>query len=875
MSATSKDTSTATTPSFLSALVVGVVVFAVYMIAFFLLHGRYRHIYQPRTLLAPVSKRPPELPPGFFAWFGAIARAPDILVFDMNGPDAYFFVRFIRLMCLILLPVWILTWAVLMPVTATKPNGGLTQLNIFTFGNVQKNHQIKHLAHLLVSVVVILYILFMIYREYKHFVIVRQEYLSSPAHGRLARSRTVMLNNLPASLLSADAIRSIVPTPITHVWLPRKTKALDKLFDERDDECARLESAEGSLLSTAAKNVRKNKVPTTDAVDPEKAGGVVERYVAPKQMPTHKTGLPVLKMLVGKKHRTLETSPAYVRERNERITEERQAYRAAVRTGDGTTFALVNSAFVRFERMEDAHAFARDVKAMAGSKLVGAAVEVVPEDIIWSNLAMSPVMRKVRTGVSWALTIGLIIIWAIPVAVVGVISNVNYLCSEVSFLSWICKLPKVVVGIIQGVLPPVLLAVLFMLLPIVLRILVRLQGEPRRSDVERKLFSRFWLFQVVHGFLIITFASGLPAALKNISKTTSGLPTQLAQQLPGASIFFLTFVITTMLSTAGGTNARVVPLVMANVKKILGASTPRGVWKMEWGMGALPLATVWPPVALLGCICIVYSIIQPVVVGFGAVGFVLYVPLFSLSFLCRVADGGVFFRIYITYKYLAMYVVDQPDALETGGLYYPRALRTVFVSLYLLEVCLTGLYFLNTNGGKSVMALVGGSVTAALIVFTAVVQIWMERRRFAPARYVFLDTGAHLLKTGSAEGLNPAVGAPLPPSAAAAKNKNNAGKEPRAEEEGEEEEEDVVAGPQYGNTTGMHGAAFDPPSTWKAQRVVWVADDALGLGRAEVERLRREGVAASCEWASMDERGQVSVERGPPDEAWYGGMTAA
>jgi calcium permeable stress-gated cation channel len=195
-----------------------------------------------------------------------------------------------------------------------------------------------------------------------------------------------------------------------------------------------------------------------------------------------------------------------------------------------------------------------------------------------------------------------------------------------SFLSWICKLPKVVVGIIQGVLPPVLLAILFMLLPIVLRIMVRLQGEPRRSDVERKLFSRFWLFQVIHGFLIVTFASGLTTALQNVSKSTSDLPTQLATNLPGASIFFLTFVITSMLSTAGSTNARVVPLVMAKVNQILGGNTPRKAWKTQWGMGSLALATVWPPIALLGCISIVYSVIAPVVVGFGAVGFILWVP---------------------------------------------------------------------------------------------------------------------------------------------------------------------------------------------------------------------------------------------------------
>ena len=95
-------------------------------------------------------------------------------------------------------------------------------------------------------------------------------------------------------------------------------------------------------------------------------------------------------------------------------------------------------------------------------------------------------------------------------------------------------------GIIKGVLPPVLLAVLFMLLPIVLRLMIKMQGEIRKSEIELKLFTRFWLFQVIHGFLVVTVASGLVGALQNISQTLPQLPTLLANNLPNASIFFLT-----------------------------------------------------------------------------------------------------------------------------------------------------------------------------------------------------------------------------------------------------------------------------------------------------------------------------------------------
>lgn len=99
---------------------------------------------------------------------------------------------------------------------------------------------------------------------------------------------------------------------------------------------------------------------------------------------------------------------------------------------------------------------------------------------------------------------------------------------------------SVVIGIIQGILPPVLLAVLFMLLPIVLRKMVVFEGKVRKSEVELELFTRFWLFQVIHGFLIMTIAGGLMNALKNIDKTLPELPTILATELPKSSTFFLT-----------------------------------------------------------------------------------------------------------------------------------------------------------------------------------------------------------------------------------------------------------------------------------------------------------------------------------------------
>lgn len=92
-----------------------------------------------------------------------------------------------------------------------------------------------------------------------------------------------------------------------------------------------------------------------------------------------------------------------------------------------------------------------------------------PKDIIWSNLRIKWWELLIRNAVTIGFVVALVIFWAIPVAVVGSISNINYLQEKVPFLSFISDCPPVILGVITALLPAVLLAVLMALLPIILR----------------------------------------------------------------------------------------------------------------------------------------------------------------------------------------------------------------------------------------------------------------------------------------------------------------------------------------------------------------------------------------------------------------------
>jgi hypothetical protein len=168
---------------------------------------------------------------------------------------------------------------------------------------------------------------------------------------------------------------------------------------------------------------------TSGQYDSESSDHLVDRFVLQKKRPTWKQGF---LGLLGKKM-TLESSPVYIREHNEQLDRLRQ---------NPEQYDHTNTAFLRFSSQAEAHAFARLVSSTDKSlRLVDSSIEVVPEDVEWSNLAINPYQRKIRKIISWSLTIGLIIIWAIPVAFVGLVSNVDTLCTTAPFLAWICDLP--------------------------------------------------------------------------------------------------------------------------------------------------------------------------------------------------------------------------------------------------------------------------------------------------------------------------------------------------------------------------------------------------------------------------------------------------
>jgi hypothetical protein len=85
-------------------------------------------------------------------WLISVFNADYDKIKDINGLDCYFFVRFLRMMVRIMLPIWLISWAVLLPVTSVHTTvAGHTGLDMFIFGNVENTEQPRYASHVILA----------------------------------------------------------------------------------------------------------------------------------------------------------------------------------------------------------------------------------------------------------------------------------------------------------------------------------------------------------------------------------------------------------------------------------------------------------------------------------------------------------------------------------------------------------------------------------------------------------------------------------------------------------------------------------------------------------------------------------------------------
>ena len=302
------------------------------------------------------------------------------------------------------------------------------------------------------------------------------------------------------------------------------------------------------------------------------------------------------------------------------------------------------------------------------------------------------------------------------------------------------------------------------------------------------------------------------------------------------------------LSIAGGAILQIVGLILFYVLGKLFDNTPRKLWTRWNILSGLGWGTIFPIYTNLAVISLTYSLIAPLILIFAALAF------------------GI---LYFAYLYNFLYVYNQ--SVDTGGLIFPRAIWQTFTGIYLVEICLTGLFGIRTAIPELVLF-------AITIPVTAIYQILLEWKVERHLQYIDtsveddveggkqVDAGhkkSQLTRTNGGEMAGPVgTGAGPAPTGATPGVEGTAGNQAV----------DVITdagaaknadGPRRGQE-GMND--FHHPAVTAPVPIVWIPEDPLGISKEEIRDTEAAGdIRITDGGATLNEKNKMAWSEDPPD----------
>ncbi|KAG7129662.1 hypothetical protein HYQ44_001657 [Verticillium longisporum] len=270
--------------AFLAALTASVIIFAVQISIFLLLRNKLARIFKPKTYLAPERERTDPPPRNPVQLIKTLWTFSDRDIIRRCGLDAYFFLRFLKTLLIIFVPMMCVLIPILVPINyiggegqdviGGRPRGQNSTsgnnrqagpprgLDTLTMSNVSRENSSRYWAHLIMAILVISWVCVVFYFELRVYIKIRQDHLTSAEHRLRASATTVLVNNVPPKWLTEEGIRGlfdVFPGGIRNVWLNRDLGQLLEKIELRTQIHQQLESAETDLIKMAKKNQLKQR----------------------------------------------------------------------------------------------------------------------------------------------------------------------------------------------------------------------------------------------------------------------------------------------------------------------------------------------------------------------------------------------------------------------------------------------------------------------------------------------------------------------------------------------------------------------------------------------------------------------------------------
>ncbi|KAK3936387.1 hypothetical protein QBC46DRAFT_419404 [Diplogelasinospora grovesii] len=442
---------------------------------------------------------------------------------------------------------------------------------------------------------------------------------------------------------------------------------------------------------------------TRDYTKEPEEGAEWEKWLKPKDRPHHRLplfewtpgwlpGLP----LINKKVDTIYYCRGELARLNLEIEEDQK---------HPERYPVMNSAFIQFNNQVAAHMACQSVTHHVPKRMDPRMVEISPTDVIWDNMAITWWDEWARSAVVFALVGGMIILWAFPVAWTATLSQIDALIKQYSWLGFLQDNPTVhnAIKAVAGVLPAIVLSILLALVPVILDWLAEFQGSKTGSQKSEVVQVYYFVFLFVQVFLVVSIAAGTWATIASISTNITSTPNVLAENLPKAANYFFTYMILQALSTSSGTLLQVGTLFVWYILSRLLDNTARAKWTRNTQLPNITWGSFFPVYTNFACIALIYSIVAPLISIFAIITFSL---------------------LWAANRYNMLYVTR--FRTDTGGVLYPRAINQTFTGLYVMELCLVGLFFLAQDESGSNACIPQAIIMVVAIILTALYQFLLN-----------------------------------------------------------------------------------------------------------------------------------------------------
>lgn len=660
----------------LGAFIPAFVIAVLYIVGFVLIRNNFRKVYAPRTFLGtiPEKDRTPISRAEDWWWFKDFRNIPDRFVLQHNSLDAYLFLRFLKFIIVVCFVGACVTWPILFPINATG-GGRATQLDKISFSNITKNGHLW--AHTAVAWVLFLAIFVVIALERLYLIGFRQAYYLNETYASRLSAKTVLFLNVPAESLQPENLKATFGDEAERSWPVKDMGDLEQLIDQRNAAAFGLESAEMDMIVRAVKSKKGQAHNGTISNQ--------EQSLVPKANRPTAREPPV----IGNKVDRIERARKRVLHLTEKID--------AIRSSPSRTTPGHSAVFVAFSSQQAAHKAFQQVSFQPRLPLEDRFLAVQPKEVLWKQLTMPTQVRLSKASMALAFVIVFTIFFSIPVGLIGTWSNAKQLADNVKWLRWLNDLPPSVLGLLTGLLPPFLTSWFVSYVPKLFRHVAKLSGEPTTSQAELKTQAWYFAFQVVQVFLVTTISSGTAAVVTKIAQEPGRAPALLAEGLPKASNFYLTYFILQGLSSPAQNVLDYTETLEYSFYEHFWDKTPREKFKTYADMRGTPWAAWFPKFSNFLVIAVSYACIQPLIMGFAAIGVYFY---------------------YLSYRYNLIYV--RQTKTDTKGEAYKRALQQLPTGLYLAELALIGLFGARKAASQTTLMIL-------LLVITAVANFLLDR----------------------------------------------------------------------------------------------------------------------------------------------------